>query len=435
MKPIDEITSKDFWAHNLTLKITIIGVMILLLLIPLNMVEDIILEREESNSQVDKEMVDLWGNHQNISGPIIQIPVKYAYEDNEGKVQYLKKWIHIMPEELNITSDINPETRKRGIFKSTVYTAKINMKGYFKPLLDNYELEGNVLYNEAILSLGITDNRGIKGKINFTVNKTPLQVEPGLVCQDLMKNGINAKINQIDEINNKEINYDLNLSISGTTLLQFLPVGKQTTTDITSTWNDPKFSGSFLPITRTINDEGFSAHYEITNLNRTFPQQWTGSKYNIFNSSFGVDLYIPNNHYQKSLRSAKYGILFIILTTLIFLFIELYKKKQIHYLQYLLVSLALVLFFSILTALSEHIGFNWAYTVASVAIITLITSYSKLLLNDNQVVYWIGGLITSLYAFLFILLQLNDYAFLAGNIGLFIILAIIMKVSSKIQLK
>ncbi|MCW3785452.1 cell envelope integrity protein CreD [Plebeiibacterium sediminum] len=435
MKTIDEITSKDFWAHNLTLKLAIIGVMILLLLIPLNMVEDIIIEREESNAQVDKEMLESWGNQQNISGPILQIPVKYTYEDNDGKIQHLKKWIHIMPEELSVISNIIPETRKRGIFKSTVYTAKINMSGFFKPQLDNYEQESEVLYNEAILSLGITDNRGIKGKINFSVNKTPLQIEPGLICQDLMKNGINAKLNQIDTINNKKIGYDLNFSISGTTSLQFLPVGKQTTTDITSTWNDPKFSGSFLPITRTINDKGFSAHYEITNLNRTFPQQWTGSKYNIFNSSFGVDLYVPNNHYQKSLRSAKYGILFIILTTLIFLFIELYKKKQIHYLQYLLVSLALVLFFSILTALSEHIGFNWAYIVASVAIITLITSYSKLLLNDKQVVYWIGGLITSLYTFLFVLLQLNDYAFLAGNIGLFIILAIIMKVSSKIKLK
>jgi len=435
MKNLDEITKREFWANNLTLKLAIIGFMILLLLIPLKMVEDIIRERENTNIEVDNEMVQLWGNHQNISGPILQIPIKYTYEDNDGKIQYLRKWIHIMPEELEIKSDINPETRKRGIFKSTVYTAKINMSGFFKPLLNNFEQEGEILYNEAVLSLGITDNRGIKGKINFTLNNSPLQIEPGLVCQELMKNGINAKLDQTNEINNKETPFELNLSISGTTSLHFLPVGKQTVSEITSTWNDPKFSGSFLPINRSINDKGFTAHYEITNLNRTLPQQWTGNKYDIFDSSFGVDLYIPNNHYQKSLRSAKYGILFIILTTLIFLFIELYKKKQIHYLQYLLVSLALVLFFSILTALSEHIGFNWAYIVASIAIITLITSYSKLLLRDKQVVYWIGGLITSLYTFLFVLLQLNDYAFLAGNIGLFIILAIIMKVSSKLQLK
>ncbi len=435
MKNIDEITKKEFWANNLTLKLAIIGFMILLLLIPLNMVEDIIRERENTNEEVDNEMVQLWGNSQNISGPILQIPIKYAYEDNDGKIQYLRKWIHIMPEELNITSDINPETRKRGIFKSTVYTAKINMTGFFKPLLDNFAKEGEILYNEATLSMGITDNRGIKGKLNFVLDKKPLQIEPGLVCQELMKNGINAKLDKNSKINNAEIPFDFNFSISGTTSLHFLPVGKQTISEIKSIWKDPKFSGSFLPITRNIDEKGFSARYEITHLNRTFPQQWIGKKYNIFESSFGVDLYIPNNHYQKSLRSAKYGILFIILTTLIFLFIELYKKKQIHYLQYLLVSLALVLFFSILTSLSEHIGFNWAYIIASLAIITLITSYSKLLLNDKQVVYWIGGLITSLYTFLFVLLQLNDYAFLAGNIGLFIILAIIMKVSSKLQLK
>ncbi len=434
MNTYNDITPREQWINTLTFKLVVMAAMILLLLIPLSMVKNIIAERELSNQQVDKEMVEMWGDEQTLTGPVLHIPIKYTSEDKNGKVYSIRKWINIMPETLDISSDIKPETRKRGIFKSTVYNSEIHMQGAFIPELNDYEEKGEILFNEATLSFGITDNRGIKGKVKLLCNNTPRHVEPGLRCRELMQNGINIKLGK-DDLNDKKLSFDLQMHLSGTKSLHFKPVGKQTTATLISEWNDPKFSGTFLPVTRTVNDSGFKAQYEITDLNRPFPQQWIDKAYNLDNSSFGVDLYIPNNHYQKSLRSAKYGILFIILTTLVFLFIELYKKKEIHYLQYLLVSLALVLFFSILTALSEHIGFNPAYMVASVAIITLIVSYSKLLLKENQLVLWVGGLITTFYTFLFVLLQLNDYAFLAGNIGLFIILAVIMKVSSKLKLK
>ncbi len=435
MNENNNIMPKNQWANSLTFKLSIIGAMILLLLIPLRMVKKIIIEREDSNSEVDREMIDLWGNQQNLTGPILNIPILIPTEGKDGKIYNVKNWIHIMPDRLNIHSHINPETRKRGIFKSTVYTSEIKIDGSFKPNLKEFKDKGEILYNETTVSMGITDNRGIKGTFKLLFNNTPFEVEPGLRCQDLMHSGINTQLSTFEESVDKEINFDIEFSLSGTKSLYFTPIGKQTKAALTSSWKDPKFSGKFLPLNREVNDSGFSAEYEITNLNRTFPQQWIGTQYSLYNSSFGVDLYIPNNHYQKSLRSAKYGILFIILTTLIFLFIELYKKKEIHYLQYLLVSLALVLFFSILTALSEHIGFNSAYMAASIAIISLIVSYSKLLLKENQLVYWVAGLLTTLYSFLFVLLQLNDYAFLVGNIGLFIILAIIMKVSSKLQFK
>ncbi len=435
MNENNNIMPQNQWANTLTFKLSIISAMILLLLIPLKMVKSIIAEREETNSDVDKEMIDLWGNQQNLTGPVLNIPILIPTEGKDGKIYNVKKWIHIMPEILNIHSNINPETRKRGLFKSTVYTTDIKMDGSFKPNMIEFKNKGEILYNEANLSMGITDNRGIKGSFKLICNNTPIDVEPGIRCQDLINNGVNAKLNTLFNSVKKEITFDIEFSLSGTKSLYFTPVGKQTKATVTSSWKDPKFSGKFLPQNREVTDSGFSADYEITNLNRSFPQQWIGTQYSLYNSSFGMDLYIPNNHYQKSLRSAKYGILFIILTTLIFLFIELYKKKEIHYLQYLLVSLALVLFFSILTALSEHIGFNRAYMVASIAIISLIVSYSKLLLKENHLVYWVAGLLTTLYTFLFILLQLKDYAFLVGNVGLFIILAIIMRVSSKLKFK
>jgi len=426
---------KPDWVNSLTLKAVVITIMVLTLLIPLGMIKSVIIERENNNRQVDNEMIQQWGDLQQVIGPVLHIPViSNHYVRNELKQE--KKWIHFMPENLDINGNIIPETRKRGIYKSTVYNSEILFKGTFKPDFKVLEKYDEVLYNEANLSLSINDNRGIKGKIMALWNSKPLSFEPGLKCTDLADNGINTNLNSLLNSNqDQEYNFDIKINLSGTKQITFCPIGKSTSAKLESTWPDPSFMGSFLPIKREVGKNGFIAQYEVTHLNRSFPQNWEGKTYKLNNSSFGVNLYIPNNHYQKSLRSAKYGILFIILTTLVLLFIEISQKKEIHILQYILVSLALVLFFSVLTALSEHLGFNWAYITASIATISLIISYSKALLKSNKLVLWVGGLLTALYSFIFVLLQLEDYAFLAGNIGLFIILAVIMRVTSKLKIK
>jgi inner membrane protein len=427
---------KEFnWTESFTVKLAIIGTMTLLLLIPLTMIKSIIKERENNQVEVEKTMMEQWGDAQEITGPVLHIPFyKTVIRKETEEKLVVKKWVHIMPENLTIDSNISPNTRYRGIYKTTVFHSEMNIAGHF--LLDKEQLKkyGDLDYSDAVLSIGITDNRGIKGITEIKWNTTPLEIEPGLKCKDLVSQGISAQVPLIGESTNKDCDFNIKLNVSGTKSLSYCPNGKTTTIQLSSSWTDPKFTGSFLPNKRKITPEGFQAEYEITHLNRSFPQIWQEKDYAINDRTLGVELFIPNNHYQKSLRSAKYGILFIILTTLVFLFIELSKKKEIHMLQYLLVSLALVLFFSILTALSEHLGFNLAYLCASVCTIALITSYSKTLLKENQLTLWVLGLLTILYTFLFVLLQLQDYAFLAGNIGLFVILAVIMKASSKLKL-
>ncbi|TLX76602.1 cell envelope integrity protein CreD [Labilibacter sediminis] len=432
MNQQEEQSTTNPLLNSLTIKMIVIAAMILLLLIPLGMIKSVIRERESNNREVQLEMMRQWGNQQEISGPILHIPIIQTIQER-GESKSVKRWIHIMPEELDIKSNIDPQTRYRGIYKTTVYHSQVNFKGSFSPDYEALAKYDKVLYLEAVISLAITDNRGIKSAINLNWNGTPLEIEPGLKCMDLAKNGVSAPL-VIDENHLlNEYPFTLSLHVSGTKSLSFLPIGKTTQVNIESTWPDPSFTGTILPMKRNVTSDGFTAQYETTHLNRSFPQQWLGRSYSINDNTIGVELFIPNNHYQKSLRSAKYGVLFIILTTLIFLFMEISKKKEIHLLQYLLVSLALVLFFSILTALSEHIGFNWAYLLASICTIGLIISYSKNLLKSNQLVTWIGGLLTTLYTFLFVLLQLKDYAFLAGNIGLFIILAVIMRITSNIR--
>jgi inner membrane protein len=215
--------------------------------------------------------------------------------------------------------------------------------------------------------------------------------------------------------------------------LKFVPVGKTTDIEISSVWNTPSFTGAFLPDERQINDSGFVAKWNILQLNRNFPQTWVNNKYNIEESAFGVNLLLPVDQYQKSMRSAKYAIMFIALTFIIFLFVEILNKKRIHPVQYILVSFGLLLFYTLLLSLAEHIGFNLAYVISGAAIVGLITSYSQSIFKKTKLTLIMGGALSFLYIFLFVVLQLQDFALILGSIGLFIILAIIMYLSRKID--
>ncbi len=426
-------TKQQPWLSSSIIKLGLITVMGLLLLIPLSMIKGVIREREATEQEVDLRMMEQWGGPQTITGPIMNIPIYYFSYDTDNKKTTIKRWLHVMPENLNIESIIEPEIRYRGIYKKVVFQSKIKLSGSFGAF---GEISGDVAkidWENAAVTIGITDNRGITGNTIITWNEKTYEPQGGTITSDISQSGISATIPINKEL--KKHTFSMSLNLRGSKGIYINPIGKNTNALIQSSWSDPSFTGSFLPTTRDINEEGFSATWQMTHLNRNFPQQWLGKNSNVDAHQFGVDLFVPVNHYQKSLRSAKYGLLIITLTILVFVFLELAKKKKIHLLQYILVGLALVLFFSILTALSEHIGFNWAYLVASVCIIVMVSSYSFAFLKDYKQALLIFSLLAIIYGFLFIILNLNDYAFLAGNIGLFIVLAIIMRVSGKIKLE
>jgi len=226
----------------------------------------------------------------------------------------------------------------------------------------------------------------------------------------------------------------MNFSLSGSEGLLLTPLGKLTSGHLQSDWTSPSFNGSFLPLKRNIDEKGFSADWEVTHLNRNFPQNWIGNTYHPLESSFGVDLFQPVDHYQKSYRSSRYGILFIALTFLVLIFLEITRKESIHIFHYFLVSLGLVLFFSLLNSLSEQVGFNIAYLISSSATILMISVFTGTLFRERKTAFIVFGMLVTLYSFIFVLLTLNDYAYLAGNIGLFILLAIIMRLAGKLSL-
>ncbi len=220
--------------------------------------------------------------------------------------------------------------------------------------------------------------------------------------------------------------------MNGSEQLLFTPVGKETTVKLSSSWPDPSFTGGQLPEHR-ISDTGFVATWKSLAHTRNFPQAWKETSYNLQSASFGADLFIPVNGYQKTMRSVKYAILCIILTFAAFFIIETVNKKSVHPFQYALIGLALILFYTLLLSFSEYIGFNAAYLIASIATVALIAWFVKGILQSSRLTTLLGVVLMLMYAYIFTILQLQDYSLLLGSIGLFLTLAVIMHFAKKIQ--
>ncbi len=433
----------NIWMKSsIAIKLITIGILILLLLIPVSMVKDLIRERENRQNDASREVSSKWGEQQTIKGLILTVPYKTFTKVYEGeksdkyKVVETIEYAHFLPDNLNIKGDVSPEIRYRGIYEVIVYNSKIKIYGDFStPNFDDWKIkEDNIIWEDAFISLGLSDLRSIQKNISIKWDNQQFYFNPGLATNDVINNGISTKLPIVKEGSIKiKHEYSLDINFNGSTSLNFIPLGKLTTVDINSTWKSPSFIGAFLPDNRVINNDGFSATWEVLHLNRSFPQSFRSSIHDIDESSFGVNLIVPVDEYQKSLRSAKYAVMFITLTFLIFFFVQILNKVRIHPIQYIIVGLALCVFYTLLIALSEHIAFNFSYLISSISIIGLITFYARSIFSNKKLTLIIGLILTLLYLFIYSIIQMEDYALLMGSIGLFIVLAIIMYLSRKID--
>lgn len=423
---------------NIYFKIGAILLLILILLIPTAMVRGLINEREATQEAAIVEVSGKWATGQTISGPYLSIPYdkyveKYNKKDSKITLVKVRDHINVLPEELNINGVVNPEKRYRGIYEIVVYESLLTISGNFSNIdLNSLEIDPrNIHFDKATLNLGITDLKGIERQIAVDWNKETLNFDSGLSNKNLLSSGINSKI---ENFNTEDFNsFSLEIKLKGSQYLHFQPLGKTTNTTLKSNWKTPSFNGDYLPDSRVVDEKGFEANWNILHLNRNYPQQWKGSRYHIQNSSFGADLLLPVDNYKKSDRVAKYAILFLALTFLAFFFIEIMNKIFIHPIQYILVGLAIIVFYTLLLAFSEHVSFNLAYGLAAILTLTLISLYAIAITKSKKVGGLILGILTTLYAFIFIIIQLEDYALLIGSIGVFLILSTVMYYSRKID--
>jgi inner membrane protein len=423
-----------FWNRNkIIFKSFLIGFLILVLLIPTLFIQNLISERQVRQKEASVEVSSKWAGQQTITGPVIAVP--YMETDKQGKGINIKKLAYFLPDKLSVRANIIPEKRYRGIYQVIVYTTELQVSGSYDSLrFADLDIDaGNVLWNEAAVFFGISDVRGLKEEVKLRFGGGDLDLVPGKFSNEQCKDALSSLIPVSAATNHTPVNFSMSVKLKGSENLLFVPTGKQTDVAAQSSWSNPGFTGNYLPDVRNVNDSGFNAVWKVLYLNRNYPQQWKDKTYNIETSSFGVNLVTPVDSYQQTTRSVKYAILCILLTFTAFFLIELIYAKTIHPLQYILVGFALCIFYTLLLSFSEYIFFNTSYLIASLATILLIAWYVKSIFLSSKMAVFIACLLSVMYGFIFILIQLQDYALLMGSLGLFVTLALVMYFSRKIK--
>ena len=434
---------------SITARLLMVGFLVIILLIPLSYINGLISERSIRQQNVVNEINDKWGNQVLVYGPILKLPYKTYSETktyNETTKTYLTEtntlvnYVYIFPENLSSEVAANSKTLKRGNFESAVFTTNMNFNGYFvKPsLLKKGIKDEDVIWDKAKMIIKTSNLKGIKNEVSITVNNKSYSFET------TFNENKSNQLNYLDalesdfiekEVLTDNMDFKFNITFNGSKDIQIIPIGKTTCLQMTSNWANPSFIGNFLPNdeTKKITKNGFKADWKIIHVNRPFSQQYINKIPHLREFAFGTKFMVMVDEYQKSERSAKYGFLVIGLTFLVFFLIQTMSKINIHPFQYLMIGLALTMFYTLLVSISEHSNFLKAYLVAGISVIILISLYAISILKTFKFPLFIGLSLTALYTFIYVIIQLENYALLVGSIGLFLILAIVMFVSRKID--
>ena len=444
--------------ESIMIKLISIGFLILVLLIPANWIQDMIVERQQRAGEVMQEVALKWSGSQTISGPVLVIPFRKIEVIDRGKDGLERREVvdkaFFLPENLDIMGKVNPEMLHRGIFDAVVYESSLQIKSSFNTP-DFKELgisDDMVLWSGAHMVFGITDLRGISDNPTFSVGEKSFVPEPSRnlgvsVLSKTAETAVYTSDNRKDIVSSNGIvtklnwenadaftgNVNIKLNLKGSSRLDFIPVGKTTDVKIDGPWADPSFDGEFLPAAREISPEGFSASWKVLHFNRPFSQEWTGSDQQLSGADFGVKLLLPVDQYQKSMRTSKYGVLIILLTFIALFLVEITQKVRIHPFQYILIGAALIIYYTLLLSFSEHIGYNLAYVAASVATVTLVSLYATTFLPGRRVSILFMLLLVIFYSFVFIIILQQDFSLLLGSMGLFLIISLLMYFSRKIH--
>jgi inner membrane protein len=410
------------YANKTFIKGLITGLLIIILLIPTYFISSLVDERKERNESIVNEASSRWATSQTISNPYLYIPFKNS-----------SRHLVVLPENFKMEGNIDPQDRQRSIYKLLFYKATLNGKGDFQfRFPKDIDTSALQLY-DAKICMNISDFKGIEERIAVTFNNTVYELSPGVPTTEIDSFGLSAPVQLSETDFAKNIPFSFTWKIKGSTKLHFLPVSGNSSYHLSSAWASPSFDGNTLPNDNAVSDTGFNAKWIFNKANLPFTTILEDGKPLKNDLAFGVSILQPVDDYAKTARCVKYAVLFVGLTFSLFFIVEIMQKKPVHPVQYVLVGMALVIFYTLLLSISEYIHFDYAYLIASVATVLLISLYAK-----NHFKTWkIAGLfvtvLSSLYGFDYVLISLEDTALLVGSVGLFIVLAIVMYTSRKIN--
>ncbi|WIH87899.1 cell envelope integrity protein CreD [Brachyspira pilosicoli] len=441
IKNINEVTK------TLGFKIIIIVVLGLLLLIPMTFINSVVKDRIRYQNEAISSIIEPVGDSANVQGVVIAIPYLEKFIDSDTKeIGYTRKYIFYMPNEYNVTGDVEVTSLSRGIFKAPIFNSKLNITGRFdKYNAEIYNLDENntiILYDEAMIILGIGNKKNLMKLPNILINQNEeLKYYEKNINIDLnmFNNKFLYTISRDSILNGFDFN--ITMDIQGGNSLIITPLASENTFKISSKWKDPSFTGGFLPTKREVNNNGFNAEWNIASFNTSFTKYWTSDENsnrlnNIDNNQYYnsnqesnnvlISFLLLNDNYQKTSRSVKYAILFIFIPFFVLFLCEVLSKKRIHPVQYILIGIANAIFYLLLLAISEHINFNISYFLSALMVTALTSIYIGYIIKSPRYTISMAIVESLIYIFLFGILQLTDYALLMGTLGLFAVIALAM---------
>jgi inner membrane protein len=416
---------------SVSLRMVVVGFMTLVLLIPVAMLNELVTERAELRAAAAADIMRGFGGPQLVAGPVLMIPAR-AVSIDANRRTVTDTRLNLLPELLDIDASLDPEVLYRGIHEVPVYRAQVRVSGILRiPDDDAGDASLELQRRNAFLALALTDAGATRSAPVLRIEGREVPLEAGGSLQAGWPPHMIARVGDIVAAAEPgaRLNFEIDLDFAGGESLHVLALGDTTNVSMRSAWPSPSFTGRYLPHEREVRDDGFTAAWTLSGLGRPLPAHWREGTLDAsigVTSAVGVELYNPVDLYQKTQRATKYAILFIGLSFVAYFLFETMGRLRLHPMQYLLVGFANALFYLLLLSLAEHIGFGAAYFMSAAASIVLIAGYSLSVLRNAARAGVMAAMLAGLYLFLYLVLQAEDYAMLAGAVGLWIILGAIM---------
>ncbi|EIL94467.1 cell envelope integrity protein CreD [Rhodanobacter spathiphylli] len=426
------------WTQTVTAKVLGVGVLALLMTIPLMQVRGLVGERQQLRTDAISQIAQGWGGKQVLGGPVLVVPtLRQVAAEGQATPRWQAGSASMLADALKLDVAMAVTTRSYGIYTAPVFVATVKLGAQFRAQdIAEYRHASDAPWQggKAELRLPIGDLRGLQEISDLRVNGQPTRFESSA---DRLGGWPNVVVPiDLDVLGDQPIDVQISLKLAGTEALQMLPLARVTDVTMRAPWSDPSFIGAALPLEHAIDASGFSAHWHLLDLNRSYGQHWTDGDAMtaaLQASTFGVQLYQPVDVYQRNVRAGKYGLLFIAMTFVAFFLFEVLKRLRVHPVQYLLVGAALATFYVVLLALSEQIGFGLAYALAAAAVVVLVGGYAMAVLHARRAGLLLGGVLGLIYAMLYGLIAAEQYALLIGALVLLAMVALMMYLTRRID--
>ena len=440
--------SPHILGRSLGLKLLLVCGLVLVMGIPALFVSFISHDRSNRAQEVTREVGERYGGEQTLLGPVLVVP--YHVLNDEGKLKSRGEYVVFAEDgQIDIPS-LRTQIRKRSLYKVPTYVVSADISAHFilpQTIGINAKDENGIVWGKAKILVGVSDVRGLREDVYMTLpNGTKRKFTPAIYNEDIqstvssVKGGpiyhksfqslSNLQYIQVDAqdllVAGSEFKLSVRMSLAGSTSLAFVPFAKSTKANVTADWPHPGFSGQFAPTEREITKDGFSAQWSVPFLARGVAGAGAAHTFNLYNmmdNTMRVKLVNPVNPYQNVSRALKYAVLFIGIVFLAYFLFEVIVGVRVHAAQYVLIGLTQCIFYLLLLAFSEHIGFTFAFVIAAFATIGATSGYAGAVFGDKKYSTRAALVFSAVYGLLYVLMRLEDFALMVGALTAFLAIA------------